>query len=302
MRQKYKQRLWAYAWLDSLAWPRSYVVKQFIIAFLATHLPLISFIGYLMLRQQHRIDAVQTFLLMLLATLVGTVLLLWFLYELLKPVLLAGQALEAYFTRGEIISLPTSYQDEVGSLLANLAYTLETVEKQRQKLQQSAAEDFLTGLLNRRAAEQSLQESRQLALHKQLPLCIAFLDVDYFKRINDLYGHASGDQVLVALSHLLRRHFNGKNWGARWGGEEFLLVLYQEVGAARLTLEEILREISQLRVATSQNTIKLTASIGYTIINSPQDTLKKALCRADDALYRAKNSGRNCLHFRQSKY
>lgn len=92
--------------------------------------------------------------LVLLATLIGTALVLCLLYELLKPVLLAKKALQVYFDQGEVLKLPTDLRDEVGSLLCNVAYSIKTFERRRVMLEEIAVRDCLSGLLNRGAAEE----------------------------------------------------------------------------------------------------------------------------------------------------
>ncbi|PSO52706.1 MAG: hypothetical protein BRC38_15525 [Cyanobacteria bacterium QH_6_48_35] len=111
--------------------------------------------------------------LVLLATLIGTALVLCLLYELLKPVLLAKKALQVYFDQGEVLKLPTDLRDEVGSLLCNVAYSIKTFESRRVMLEEIAVRDCLSGLLNRRAAEERLQQSLKLAKRNQFPLSIA---------------------------------------------------------------------------------------------------------------------------------
>ncbi len=116
--------LWFYQWFESLGWPRSYFGKIFLIAFLTNHVPLLALITYLLL-EPGKISKLTVFWLVLVATLTGTTLALWALQHLLKPVRLAKQALVIYFARGQVLQLPTRFQDEVGSLLKHVSDAIQ---------------------------------------------------------------------------------------------------------------------------------------------------------------------------------
>ena len=287
--------LWFYQWFEHLGWPRSYLGKIFVITFLATYLPLLSLIAYLVFSPAD-IAKSTIFGLVLLATLVGTLLFLWSLYQLLKPVLLAKDALKAYLDEGQVLQLPTCFNDEVGALLGNVADTVQAFERRRLALEQRASEDFLTALLNRRAADDRLRQSLRLAARDNLPLCVAIMDVDRFKQINDQYGHAIGDQVLTTLSWHLRQILRGSDWAARWGGEEFLLVLFSEAKGGGIALERVRKDLAKLTLEEDQAEVKFTVSIGFTAAY-PDDQPQTCVERADKALYQAKQAGRNCIHF-----
>lgn len=105
-----------YQWFERLGWPRSYLGKVFTIAFIATHVPLLCFLIYFFFDFKNVTKGI-IFLLLLLATLVGTTLFFWTWQQMLEPMLLAKQALGGYLARGQVIELPTSFSDEVGLLL-----------------------------------------------------------------------------------------------------------------------------------------------------------------------------------------
>ena len=288
--QSENNNLWLYRWFERFGWPRSYGGKVFLIAFVTTHIPLICFICYLFsLTNAFNLTLLG---LLTLATVTGTWLFFLAFHQLLKPVLLARRTLSAYFNNGQVLQLPTRFRDEVGLLLKSVADAIQIFERNRIVLEQLAFEDPLTGLLNRRAADRNLQQSLNLALRNQLPLGIAYLDVDHFKRINDHYGHAVGDQVLVKLSQYLQDRLRGSDWVARWGGEEFLLVLFAEENGIRVALERIRSELASLRIIGAGSEIQFTVSIGLTMVNDT-DNPQTCLERADQALYQAKQAGRN---------
>lgn len=293
-RHSRNQDLWFYQWLECLDWPRSYLGKVFLIAFVAIYVPLVSIIGYIILGPGN-ISKSMTFWLIVLATLFGTLFFVWALHQLFKPVLLAYQSLSAYFDRGQVLQLPTHWNDEVGLLLGNIAYAIRTFEQRRLVLEQLAAEDFLTGLHNRRAAEDRLRQCLSLVARDKLTVCVALMDIDWFKQINDQYGHSTGDQVLITLSRHLKQLLRESDWAARWGGEEFLLVLFSGIEGARIALERICNDLAGLTVVTDNAEIRFTVSIGFTVAQL-NDPVLGCVERADKALYQAKQAGRNRVH------
>jgi len=287
--------LWFYRWFERLGWPHSYLGKVFLIAFIATHLPLLSLFGYLVFGPAN-LSKLVIFWLVLLTTFVDAVLSLWALQQLLKPMLLTTRALNLYLNEGQIVQLPTQFQDEAGKLMSNVAYAVQTFERRQRTLEQLASEDFLTRLPNRRAADDRLQQSLRLAARDRLPLCIALMDIDQFKQINDQYGHAVGDQVLARLSQELKTILRGSDWAARWGGEEFLLVLFSNVEGTQTALERVRAGLARLTIATDRTIIKFTVSIGFTKAHAG-DRPQTSVERADQALYQAKQAGRNRVRF-----
>jgi diguanylate cyclase (GGDEF)-like protein len=157
-----------------------------------------------------------------------------------------------------------------------------------------ATTDALTGLVNRRSFMERLgQEVARAQRHGQTPT-LMMLDVDHFKKINDKYGHPAGDAVLVHLGHLLKASLRNVDIVGRLGGEEFGLVLVDtNAEMAAPVIERLLEQLRQTTVTLADaTTIKFTASIGSTEILWG-DTVDTAIQRADEALYTAKNSGRD---------
>jgi diguanylate cyclase len=153
----------------------------------------------------------------------------------------------------------------------------------------AAERDALTGLGNRRHLERRAQELLPRAHAEGLPLALAMLDVDHFKRVNDRYGHAMGDQVLVQLAHLLRENTRGGDVLARHGGEEFVIVLPGMGLAAAAEVCERLRE----RVAQYGWPVAMPITVSIGLVAAPPCELAPMLEAADRALYRAKAAGRN---------
>ncbi|CAN1210752.1 hypothetical protein TUMEXPCC7403_11180 [Tumidithrix helvetica PCC 7403] len=288
-----------YQWFESLGWPRSYAGKAFFVAFVIIQVPMLVLIAYILLNPNEAVK-LSLFVILPLATLLVSILVISAFKLLLQPVKLAQEALDSYVGDNQVIPLPTHFRDEVGTLLSNIAKVIQVFEFRRSNLEQIAVKDYLTGLLNRRAAVERLQQSLELSFRNELPLCVAVADVDYFKNINDNYGHAIGDRVLIALSDSLQQIVRGSDWVARWGGEEFLIVLYTDLEGAKVALERIREGIAQLKVSTDvpkQPELSFTTSIGFTLA-IPMDTIYTSVERADKALYTAKREGRNqVVHF-----
>ena len=171
---------------------------------------------------------------------------------------------------------------------AELARALE-------QIRQLATHDDLTGLLNRRAMLDRMQLEQRRSLRSGSPLLIAQLDIDHFKAVNDTHGHAAGDLVLQSFADTVRRNVRDTDVLARWGGEEFVLLLCDTPAADAVALMERLRQAvqaMQVPVAQGGQPITVTVSIGLAR-HAPADPLAGTLERADRALYAAKAGGRN---------
>lgn len=155
-----------------------------------------------------------------------------------------------------------------------------------------AMHDELTGLYNRRHAMERLGKLRELASRGGLSLQVAYLDLDHFKRINDSHGHGVGDEVLMRFGTLLKEHFSERDFAARIGGEEFLLVLVNaSAETAWARVDAFCKTWAATRLAGHPDII-MTTSAGLAEFQ-PQESLTEWLARADVALYQAKSLGRN---------
>ncbi len=164
-----------------------------------------------------------------------------------------------------------------------------------EQIQHLASHDELTGLPNRRRMTELLETEQARCLRNGRPLLVALMDLDYFKRVNDEHGHAAGDEVLKAFTHCVKGELRRCDSFARWGGEEFLLLMPEidERGAVTL-LERVLAAVAALRVSSSVGGISITVSAGLSA-GSPDEPLLRVLECADKALYEAKARGRACF-------
>lgn len=167
-----------------------------------------------------------------------------------------------------------------------------------ESLRDASLKDALTGLGNRRYLMQRLDEEAARALRARRPLCIAILDVDEFKRINDDHGHDVGDRALCSIAAVFDDVLRDYDIVGRWGGEEFLILLPDtELDSGLRIAERIRAQIAELRIEdapeASGNPITLTASIGLTVYERGE-RIAATVARADNALLSAKRAGRNC--------
>jgi len=152
--------------------------------------------------------------------------------------------------------------------------------------------DPLTGTYNRRFLKETLLKELYRAERHGDPLALVMLDLDHFKQLNDLYGHAVGDQVLRHVVELIQSRIRTSDCFARWGGEEFMLLLPStQLAAARSLADALLEELQGTQV---EGVGSVTASFGVTSYR-PGDTVDLLTQRADTLMYAAKQAGRNCV-------
>ncbi|MDI3325769.1 diguanylate cyclase [Pontibacterium granulatum] len=163
-----------------------------------------------------------------------------------------------------------------------------------QNLQKLASYDPLTNLLNRREGMTQLQAQMNMAQRQDTPLGIAFLDVDHFKKINDIHGHQVGDHTLKKLGKVLKKTVRTSDVICRWGGEEFLLFANNSTLNDMITLGEKIR--TEIQKAFISDICPITISVGITVA-SGQENISEVLVRADSAMYRAKENGRNRVEY-----
>lgn len=166
-----------------------------------------------------------------------------------------------------------------------------------EQVRQLAMTDALTGLYNRRFFFTEGAMAVERALRFGTPLSLLLLDIDHFKRFNDEFGHAVGDLVLVKLAETIKRQCRQADIAGRYGGEEIAVLMPQtKESVAGEVAERLRRAIAELPLVTQdQHLLKVTVSIGVATFREEDKTLDKLLGRADDALYDAKDSGRNCI-------
>lgn len=180
--------------------------------------------------------------------------------------------------------------DEFSELGKTLESMRESLYNSFCEIESLAATDELTGVPNRRKFREAATRELELAHRYGTPLSLVLLDIDHFKYINDTYGHATGDTILVELCRLIEKDTRGVDIFARWGGEEFVLLLPETSPTGASAVAEKLRMAVESH--SFSETITLTCSFGTSSF-WPNDSLYSLLERADNALYKAKQAGRN---------
>jgi diguanylate cyclase (GGDEF)-like protein len=188
-----------------------------------------------------------------------------------------------------------------GITLAVILIVLFSVRRYQKRIEKSAATDSLTKLLNRQAFDFVFQQAILDSERSRQPLCVALMDIDHFKKINDKQGHLIGDHVLREIAAIAKRSLRESDVICRWGGEEFLLLL------KNCTLEKATSIAENLRTTIAANDfsrttdlaktkLSLTVSMGVAEckLHESEDSVFE---RADVALYQAKESGRNSVYF-----
>jgi diguanylate cyclase (GGDEF)-like protein len=190
----------------------------------------------------------------------------------------------------DYITKPFSFSE----LLARVRVGSRVVQYQ-QHLEYQTQVDSLTGLFNRRAFENKVQEEFERSKRYRNPLSLIILDIDNFKTINDTYGHHGGDAALVKISETLRQKTRQSDFPSRYGGEEFVLVLPEtDQSSAFQVAGKIHDEIRSCTFGTADRPFALTVSIGLTSTSSKQySDWREMLDDADQALYVAKNTGKD---------
>jgi len=159
-----------------------------------------------------------------------------------------------------------------------------------------AITDPLTGLHNRRYMESHLATLAEQAAMRAKPLALMMLDIDYFKSINDNYGHDAGDDVLREFAVRIRKSIRGIDLACRFGGEEFVIVMPEtDLHVAGMVAERLRRSIAgePFAIEKGAKRIEVTISIGISTLETKGEAISAVLKRADQALYRAKHDGRN---------
>ena len=177
------------------------------------------------------------------------------------------------------------------------------LEKQTQQIQcylTEARTDGLTGLCNRRAFDQKLEEMLVAYRNGGRSFVVVLIDVDRFKAINDSFGHQTGDQVLQQVASALRMLLDRSLMVARFGGEEFAVIMDGPLRIAAEKLNEVRKAIEQHEMEAGSSHLRLTISAG---LSEPRDDLvvSPILRRADEALYAAKNIGRNRVYYHDGR-
>ena len=165
-----------------------------------------------------------------------------------------------------------------------------------QELREHSLRDGLTGCFNRTHALEVLDVELRRARRSHLPVSLIMFDLDHFKDVNDRYGHLCGDAVLAAVGSRMKDVLRGSDLKCRYGGEEFLVLLPETpIEGAKRVADTLRRELADLPIHWKDETLNITASFGVAMALPSEIDCEAIINRADQALYRAKEQGRNCV-------
>lgn len=210
----------------------------------------------------------------------------------------------AFATSTDLSSLTASNQMQTGTFLLStialvlicLGLVVMTKERADSQNLDMALHDALTGLSNRRLIVETLTQNLAQAQRSGRALTLLMIDIDFFKRVNDTFGHQSGDRALRGLADCIRGRLRAQDMAGRWGGEEFLVVLPDtDVQGGLMLAEQLRRTVEQARFeATDGRTMQFTISIGlHTLQAAAAESIDDMVAAADKAMYLAKQNGRN---------
>jgi diguanylate cyclase len=200
----------------------------------------------------------------------------------------------------DLVASTASFKENSEASAKKLEESTKEIETLRKNLEQVTAasqRDFLTGVYNRKTFEQFFDEQLTVSREQKNDLCLLMLDIDHFKKFNDTYGHLLGDEVLKIVAHSLTNTLKGRDIVARFGGEEFIIMLPETSLDIAVKVADMIRgnivskEIKKRNTGETYGTI--TVSIGVARLRAETDTLPSLIKRADEALYRSKRDGRN---------
>jgi diguanylate cyclase (GGDEF)-like protein len=274
---------------------QSYRLRVLCICFIGTHIPLMVASVHALSSMNGGLSAHYGILVaVLVATLVGTGLTLFAVNAVLSPIMKSATALKAYTTDRTLPNLPLDRRDEAGDLMATVHLVCTRLESELRRQEQLASTDALTGLPNRRAFLTESVELMNASRRTRQPLHFVLLDLDHFKSLNDVHGHAVGDEALRRFAQALRDELPSGSICGRVGGEEFAVLVPSELRGALALAERILHRTRAIDLGLSPRR-DVTVSIGITAVDVAKEALIEdgAFERADRALYQSKEHGRD---------
>jgi diguanylate cyclase len=170
---------------------------------------------------------------------------------------------------------------------------IKQLEQELEQVSEKVREDQLTGALNRRGLDEAYEREATRAQRNNAPICVALLDIDNFKRLNDTMGHQAGDQALIHLTTIIKESLRPSDVVARYGGEEFIIVLPDTgIEEAEQTIVRLQRELTKKYFLSGNDRVLVTFSAGVAL-RGEEESQEDLIGRADSAMYRAKQAGKN---------
>jgi diguanylate cyclase (GGDEF)-like protein len=265
-------------------------------------LPIDKFLYSLQKRTQQQIDIhnkkiASIFDKLLVVFLLAFILSVLMFYMVLKKIIIPIKTLQENilkYTNGvDVEEKKIYYSDEIGMMTENFYEMKEKLDKKYELLEEIAMKDALTKIANRHLFFKLSSELCSLSKRFNTPMALLMIDIDHFKKINDTYGHPIGDEILKHIVSLVNKQIRSSDVFARFGGEEFVVLLpHTELEAAREIAQKLCSQIEKTPYENDKIKVNVTVSIGIALYRNDED-IEETIQRADKALYRAKEGGRN---------
>ena len=211
------------------------------------------------------------------------------------PLVVGGAAMGVLGVRPDGGVLPADRRSIIEAAAALLAVSIKNAQLFRE-VRENSVRDALTGCFTRGHALEMIDAELRRARRSQTPVSLIMFDLDHFKDVNDRYGHLCGDAVLGVIGKRMKEVLRGSDLKCRYGGEEFLVLLPETpLHGARRVADTLRREIAERPVPWSGEALTITASFGLAQTLPGEVNVQAVIARADQALYRAKDDGRNCV-------
>lgn len=287
-------RLKLYSSISRLPFPKTYPGKIMLVAFIGTHVPLIALIGAAAAARSSTRETIVTLLIALLATLIATAATLYAIHHLLYPIILTSKVLRQYFKHKKRTELPTNFQDEVGTLMADTNRTLEQLDEIIEHLTDY---DGLTGLPNRELFQTHIQQAISESVDRQFALIV--LDIDGLKDINSTLGRLVGDLLLKKVARRITSYTESGDILARFGGDEFAILRtnISDISDNPVILSNKLLQCLSKPFSLYGKTIHCAAKIGITVYPHDGASVSQLLQNADTAIHQAKQQNLNTYQF-----
>lgn len=213
--------------------------------------------------------------------------------KILLPIKDMNRVITLYQNGNHDVEEFSSNNDEIGFMVKEFFIMKKMLDEEYTAVEKLALTDSLTGILNRRAFFELSEKILKLTIRKKSTFSILIMDIDYFKKVNDVYGHFVGDDILNFLVSIVQKEIRESDIFARFGGEEFILLLPEtDTDGAYQLAEKIRVSLEENPFVENRLTVPITTSIGVSELKD-EKFLRELIHRADEALYRAKGHGRN---------
>lgn len=291
------EKLKLYAFLSRFKLFRtSYLSKVMFVVLTGLLLPLLASVIYLLTTDS--LNQYSGLLIVILISILFSMIIVFFLLKkLFYPLMMTVTDLHNYINLGTIPDIPidfkgSTFKDPVGQLMADVRYLTQKLSFTTKSLNESSNIDPLTNISNRQAAEERLRQDIARANRHGNRILIAVIDIDDFKGINEQYGHQVGDVCLIHIAEVISKNIRAGDWLARWGGDEFLMILWN---INEDTLTKVLERVQRHSVKTAMGEL---LEISFSIaaykhrLHTDLDTALECL---GEALYKVKEEGRGSI-------